>query len=496
MLKPNARIKSGIITFALGISATLACVGGEFQIMKFAQAQPANKSPQVWRGQANTEQYNVPVVSSAVANADLVKINPNPAANVQKDELLLKARLFLAAGDVTSAEKCVTQLEAMNLTYSAKEDQPAYITKLIEQHKNVMSKLRSEGNTEQNRREYADLLTRQSLGLVIKEELDTAEKLARTADAQGVQFNQDIVNKGLDPKSILNRINDKRLAMRPSNLGQGSESQISLATERLVAQAKDILTQGRTALGNGDIEQAEKYCKQAFTFGLTESVFPVGSDTPRRLQSDIAQARLAKAEQIGMDSVYAQSTNNKPTNNSVVQAGSNMPINQSNQIVNAQYNNRVDGNQVRQVSNINESLLDNSMQLEADNHLPFITSDNMTPLGQIEYPVTPENGNGSSSLIDRVQGVNRVGMDISDQVAAEMTRDISAAYRVRESNPEESLNILFQARAKMENTDIDPLQKQNQLKHIDVAIDATKKYIEMNRPRIQIQDANIQVLDE
>jgi len=424
--------KSGFYAFALGVSAMIACAGGLFMSSALAQQPQGSSQPGFVQG-------SVPALEQDFG--------------VRKNQLLLSARKALAAGDIASTERFVSELESLNLQYSEKEDQPQYITALVQQYKDVLQKLRTEGQTEANRKAYADVLNRQAFGLMLKGDLETAEKLAQMSEAQGVMFSQEYVATGLDSKSILKRIQNTKIAKVAESLAANPstpEAQVSLAVQRQLEQAADILQKGRASLAAGQVDQAENFCRQAVALRIPENVYPQGSDSPMRLQGDIARARLG-----------------------VQQAGGNVPagggIANNNTTVPANYNSNVDNTQIRQVSN-------NSLDLPMEGFA--------APLG-LPY--------GENGLLDEA---NRQGLNLVDQINAEMTRDISAAYRVRKNQPQEALNILFNARARVENSELDPMTRQQTLKQIDFAIDATKTFMESNRPQMELKEANALVLEE
>ena len=436
MLEPTKK-KSGYYTFALGVSAIFACVGG--LLISSALAQQPLGSPQ----------------PGFVQNPAPVYQQPGQDLTERKNHLLLSARKALAAGDVASTERFVSELESLNLQYSEKEDQPKHITPLVEQYKVVIQKLRTEGKTEANRREFADLLTRQAIGLMLRGDLETAEKLAQLADAQGVMFNQEAIAKRLDPKSILQRIQDTKVAQATQSLGtnpsQGTQAQVSLAVQKDLEQAATILKQGRAALAAGQVDQAEHFYRQAVALRIPDGVYPQGSDSPLRLQGDIARARLGEPM-------------NQPMN---IQASGNQAGHGAT--ISANYNSGADGTQIHQVRG-------NSFDAPLEGFA--------APLN-LQYA---ENG-----LLD---DASRYSLNLTDQVSAEVTRDISAAYRVRNDAPQEALNILFEARARVENSDLDPMLRQQYLKQVDFSIDATKKFMESNRPRMELKEQNDRVLEE
>ncbi len=387
---------------------------------------------------------------------------PEAETLAKRDALLLKARRALAGGDVATAEKAVNELRGLNLGYTPTEDQPNFVADLIRQHQEITAQLAADGSTEANRRAYADLLTRQSLGLMLKGDLDTAEKLALAADAQGVLFNPEAIQKGFDPKSILSRIKDTRLANRPQHpeiVPPNAGRQVSLAAQKQIAHAGEILREARLALAEGKTDQAEALCRQVAMLGIPDSQFPQGTDTPGSLQSDISAYRLQNGNNTGVALAGGRS------------AGTPQNATQ------AHYNSNADTTQMRQVGNttLSQDLSVQPLQGEA---APL-----RSPLIQTE----------PSGLLDQSE---RYGKSKTDQISAEMARDISAAYRIRTENPNEALNILFQGRAKIENSDLDPLQKQQNLRQIDFSIDATKRYVEQNRPQLELKEQNTRVLEE
>ncbi len=450
VLEPQFGFKSGLVAIlaSLVLVGQIFSVGGNFAL---AQTNGVPVSPEV------------SAISQKMQPKTLVpQAGSETESFVKKESLLLKARRALAGGDVATAEKAISELRELKLAYTPTEDQPNFVADLIRQHQEITARLSADGSTEANRRAYADLLTRQALGLMLKGDLDTAEKLAQTADAQGVLFNPEAIQKGFDPKSILSRIKDIRLANRPQHseiVPSNAGRQVSLAAQKQIAQIGETLREARLVLAEGKIDQAEALYRQVAALGIPDSQFPQGADTPGILQSDIAAYRLRNGNCTG-----------------VALAGGRAAVSPQN-ATQAHYESNVDTTQMRQVGNttLSQDLSVQPLQGEA---APL-----RSPLIQTE----------PSGLLDQSE---RYGKSKTDQINAEMARDISAAYRIRTENPNEALNILFQGRAKIENSDLDPLQKQQNLRQLDFSIDATKRFVEQNRPQLELKEQNARVLEE
>ncbi|MGL6225208.1 MAG: hypothetical protein ACRC10_01120 [Thermoguttaceae bacterium] len=462
-LKPHARIKQ-LLGPMKGVLATVVCVGGFF--LATSQGVSAQSNQQLPLTGNSTALSSTPVQGITQSQQPAFQ-QPTQDIQVRKDQLLLKSRRALAEGDVPSAERFVAELREMNLTYSPREDQPNLIAELIRQHKEVNVRMMNEGATESNRKAVADLLARQSLGLLYKGDLETAEKLALTADAQGVQFSPEAVQKGFDPKSILQQIRDIRLANRSNTQGvyaKDIERQpVSLAVQKQIAQAGELLAKGRVELSAGRTEQAERYAREAAGLGIPDSSFPQGVDTPGRLLSDVAAKRLGNA--------------NNPVGNNIILAGTpNSGQGLQQGVIPAVYDGRNDSGSIQQVSSIENNPL-RSIQGEA------------TPL---QAPTVLPRGE-MGGLLDQSE---RFEKNLTEQMNTELSKDISAAYRLRSENPDGALNMLLEARAKIENSDLDPYIRQQGLRQIDFAIDATRRFREQNRPQLELKETNTQILEE
>lgn len=446
-----------------GVLATVVCVGGFFLATSQGVSAQSN--------QPLPPLGNSPVLSTPHVPGITPSLQPTQDMLVRKDQLLLKSRRALAEGDVPTAERFVAELREMNWTYNPREDQPNLIAELIRQHKEVNVRMMNEGATESNRKALADLLARQSLGLLYKGDLETAEKLALTAEAQGVQFSPEAVQKGFDPQSILQQIRDMRLANRSNTQGAYTKDiarqPVSLAVQKQITQAGELLTQGRVELAAGRTEQAERYAREAARLGIPDSSFPQGVDTPGRLLSDVAAKRLGSV--------------NNPVGNNIILAGAPNPNPSQVQgpqhgVIPAVYDGRNDTGFIQQVSSVENNPL-RSIQGEA----APLQAPTVLPRGEM------------GGLLDQSE---RFEKNLTEQMNTELSKDISAAYRLRSANPEGALNMLLEARARIENSDLDPYIRQQGLRQIDFAIDATRRFREQNRPQLELKEANTQILEE
>ena len=279
-LKPTRKKLSGLLAVVLGLTTAVASVGLLSENMPaFAQNYP----------QPNAQ---VPVANPPVMQA-VPAVNPLQLLQ-QNNRLMIAARTSLAGGDVVTAEQYYQQAVALNAPYTDRDDRPDFIKPLIEGHKNWLILRKTHGDTEQVRRLRAENLTQQAEGFCRHNNLEMAEKLANDAVSQNVGFSIEMVNRQLDPQTLLKKINDAKLlqAEQTNTLGNPNGAMlVSGATMRQAQEMQPVLQQARQLLREGRVAEAEKLAERMVAMNVPESAFETIGDNPTRLMLDIVRMR-------------------------------------------------------------------------------------------------------------------------------------------------------------------------------------------------------------
>jgi len=210
------------------------------------------------------------------------------ATDVDAAALLLDARRALAFGDVPRANRLADQAQRQQATYGVLDDSPTRVKQAIAEYQHAKSQ--PNPSSEAYRRGYAKVLMDQARALLRSGDYDTAERLADTASQQRVTYRP----LEAKPADLLQQIVAKRNSTRPSSPLPGpgmtypSTTSPSLAAKNQVIQ---LVKRARTAMTNGQLELAESLARKADTLGVPDSAFASGEHRPGQVLMEIRTAR-------------------------------------------------------------------------------------------------------------------------------------------------------------------------------------------------------------
>lgn len=442
----------------------------------------------------------LPPVGQITQVAPPVSAGNKSPAQLQSDQWLLEARRALALGDVKTARRYLEQVRSLGLSYGRFEDSPERIEALIQTHENLVAQKAERGQSEGWRRLYAKLLLEQADGLLRWGDLEEAERLAQLAAQQGVTFSPFEVK----PETILERITGER-----AKRAQGSDP---LAQKQRVQQ---ILAQARAAFAAGDLSTAETLAHQAAMLHVPETAFSPQEDSPGRLLADIQQAK----QQGGVRPVGAQAvvpaagayqgnvaaaavydptrdmTRNVPAGvyQPPVTPGSPFRQEIGQPVV-------VESRGMALVRQAEEALRrgDHASAMELFrqstayfNEMDPVTVQRVQDVLQQEAArnvrVLPGTGNMESMNVVTQQQL------AARQLAAEVAQKESRAFSLRETNPEQALQILQDARRSVESATLDLATRDQLLRRLERQIADMQAYVEQNRPRFEREQKNQEI---
>jgi general secretion pathway protein D len=357
---------------------------------------------------------------------------------------LHQARKALAAKDVATAERIAVEVRGMNLAYREFDDRPEYIFTLIQQFKQVAELQRTSGNTEYFRRNYAQLSLNQADVMLRRGEIELATQLTQEAALQNVMYNQSERDAGYDPQAMFRRIEDaKRIrAMNvPAVNVPAQQPVLSQAAQNDLNQAMSMLRQAREAINVGQLDRADQLCRIAMSYKLADSVYPAGSDTPNRILAEIAVRRQQAL------AARSQTPNGAtPAPNGTTQAV------------------------YRSTQNPTQNI-----QQVATQPQPYVAAN--TPIVD-------------QAIRDRQTVISQISSGILQQIseAQRMTRD--------QRNPDAALEILQQAKVRVEQSPLDQATKETFIRQIDRAIEDTVKFINRYQSQFEQDKRNQAVLEE
>ena len=436
MLEPKARIKSGLIAVALGLTTTFSTVGGPFSLL----GNTAGNS-------ATAQEIRQHAVAPATGHQQPVAA-PVQDAYLLSAQKLHASRKAVATRDIATAERLAMEVRAMNLNYRETDDRPEHVLRLIHEYKNVAEIGRSAPNSEQFRRSFAVFSMNQAETMLQRGELDLALQLTQEAANQNVPYNHSERQAGLEPTAMFKRIEDARRVQSmntPTTTSVQMQQPLSQAAQQHMNQSISILRQARDAMNAGQLDRAEQLCQVASKYKLAESVYPVGSDTPNRLLAEIAAKRQsAPSTMVAMQPMTPVAT----------PAVYNAPQNPMQPI-----------QQVR----------DNG---------PAAHPQQVSPMVATNAPIVDQ------VMRDRQTVVNQFSSEIMQQISD--ARKMSQEHR----NPDAGLEILQNAKRRIEESQLDADTKRMFIVHIDRAIQDTVRFVEKYEAQFALDRQNQAVWDE
>jgi len=450
----------------------------------------------------------------------------NPAQRQASDQLLVQARKALAVGDVRRAAQLNEQAKAIGYRYSFQDDQPSKVQASIEKMAQLQQQQQAgNAHTETYRRQYSNLLLEQADALLRWGDIDEAERLA--LDAQKLNLRYSPFENS--PERVLAQVAGARQTggarfVQGQMGGQPSNSSLQLAggmpgaagapgapagPQGMVdakSRVMELVARARIALSQNNIAQAEQLASQAAAMNVPDSAFAPNEDRPSFVLLDVRKVRLAggggdqqpanQALYQGIGPAPAQYAQGEgplgiapavpPTQPMVgpqaapqpAQPGENRPMTQAMQI--AQQGEEAlqkgDPNRAREL--FKQAL---GMQHELD------AATRQLVMGRLQYlgePAVPLNEAAMQQAALRRQ----IGARLAD--AERRARNLQQGY------PLQSLQLLEQARAEIERSNLDEASKQDLMRRADGAIASMRQYIEENKARIELDERNQAVLEE
>ena len=419
-------------------------------------------------------------------------------AKARSDSLLVSARRALAVGDVQRATLALEQAKSLSVQRNFHEDSPAKVEAAVRKYTDLIQRTANK-DSEAYRRRYVELLMDQSEGLLLWRDFDEAERLANDAKKLPVTFGP----FDAKPDDLLKRIATvKRQApgggQNPSSGQQGSRlrdditvglntpnafgggldipfrqdnsstSSVPNATAPDRQRVLELVQQARAALAAGDVRRADQLAREAQSLRVPDSAFQRGDDRPELVLLEVQK-------QLGRGVVPAAGT--MPGARGAAGAPG-QPAGQH-----ALYNPATD--RTRNVPAAGQEPL--AVPPPRDGSQPT----EIPPPGAPPAVMPPAPG--EESLIDKSAAGQQV---LARKVAAELGRQQSEAKRLQETDPKRALEILKQARASVEKAGLDEATRGQFQRSLDRRIAEVQRYIDSNRPRIELNERNEAVKQE
>ena len=318
-MKPTLRLHRGFVAATLGLTLSLTLAVVFSGSILLAQTFPPPN--------ASVRDTAIPPVTPQTATQPAPQTAP-PHIRQLASQKLHEARKAVATKDIATAERLLNEVAAMQLTYQENEDSPTRVQSLVQGYRQLAEHQRTQGNTEQFRREYARFNLMQADTMVMRGELELATQLTQEAAKMDVPFySVEDRNRGLEPMAMVQKINDARRVQSmnaPAAAVPVPQHPLSGASQTNLEQALQLLQQARMTLDAGYIEQAEQFARRAAAYELPEYAFPQGN-TPNRFLTEVAARRQGVSMPPAANPQLAVA-NPSQTPSQIVQAGASQTL--------------------------------------------------------------------------------------------------------------------------------------------------------------------------
>jgi len=422
-------------------------------------------------------------------------------AQKQSDQWLLEARRALALGDVKTAQRYIEQVRSLGLTYGRFEDSPERVETMLRAYQDLMSQKDERGQTEAWRRLYAKLLVEQADGLLRWGDLNEAERLARHALQQGVNFSP----FELKPETILDRVAEEMRRRSPVSVPAADTAPgYAMAAKQ---RAADLLSRARAALNSGDWSTAETYAMQAASFQLPESAFGPGEDSPNRLLAMVQQAKAAAGvvPTAGQSVIPASGNYGAPNvaaaavYNPAADITRNMPASAAQPGLPSgpfQAQPAVPGRGMMLVRQAEEALQRNDVATATEYfrqatayfaELDPATVQRVQDYLQQRAARTSYQAEPPSSEVAMQQQM------LARQLSAELAQKESQALSLRDTDPDRSRQILDEMRGRIQTASVDAAVRDQLLRRLDARLAELDRYVQQNQPILDRQKQNAEI---
>ncbi|HTU24300.1 MAG TPA: hypothetical protein VMF30_02810, partial [Pirellulales bacterium] len=447
----------------------------------------------------------------------------------RSDALLIDARRALAQGDTRRAVAFVEQAKAMNINYGFHDDSPAKVEALIRKTNELAEIDGNKPSTEAARRQRAELLMEQAEHLLRWRVYDEAERLAADAIALRATFGPFDAN----PQALHERIVAERKKQPPQAIGtgtglpatetmaDGAAALLSAPVADTKAQALDLTKKARAALAAMQLDLAEQLAQQAMALRVASTAFGPQEDRPELVILEVAKQRARNQKVVAAKGNGIEVGSKYPVGQAVYEEGRDATRNvqavansQPLEVVTPEYagdempDNAAadapagDGQNARSLIQAGEQALkerntQRALQLfrqayalrdQLDAQAAQRLQDHLQLLSG-----APSGGRAAKTPLESATAKQQLAIK---QLHHEVVRQQEAARKITEKNPKKALEILDKARQMVEASGVDSDAKQKLLRLIGMSKDEVDKYILANKPQLELNEQNNEVLSE
>jgi general secretion pathway protein D len=330
----------------------------------------------------------------------------------------------------------------------------------------------------------------------------------------------------------------------PSNVNSAAQQAANpMAAAR--QNVAELTRQARAAMKAGQLDQAEALAKQADQFQLPNSAFAPGEDRPSVLLFEIRQQRMR-----GNVSGVVQASGQYP----VTAAGGNVSDRNAEPAVydaNRDLTRNVQASSQQNVALLSQRPSTGTQGSGDATQLPQVPPEIIAPPSPATKPmssatngmalfeqgeaalkahdtehayqlfqqaaanindldaVTAQRLQDHLQLLSVSQGKSQAGQGgamvdeavskqqaLYRQVSTELANKVSSARALYATDPKAALALLEDAKAKVENSGLEPSSRDRLIRNVDRAIDETQKFVNENRAQLELTEKNKAVTEE
>ncbi|MCC6493027.1 MAG: general secretion pathway protein GspD [Pirellulales bacterium] len=429
--------------------------------------------------------------AAAAAGAD--------SAKARCDQALLDARRALSVGDLPRAQQFLGQAQQLKVAYEGPGDSPQSVEESIREFQEI-STLRASGGKAW-RIGYAKFLVQQSEALVAWSDLETASRAATEAKQLLPEWN----GTGTTPDDVLRRIDQIRkggstLAVTPAR-----------PTGDAKIQTLEMLAQARAALAAGNLPEAQALAGKASALNVPDSQFGPGEDRPGRLALDLQKA-MSDGKTVQQAGGFA--TTATPQAGNLIEAASASDTSAAMRL--AQAPDAIPlplpgageesaspsgeaaemleaGEQALKAGDRKAALESFRAAYERRSELDLLSQQKVQGHLQMLSSGDGPRDAASGELLDSAAAGQSV---LARQVSADVGKRQSEAAKIRETDPNQSLRILAEARAMVTDSEVSETVKVQLLKRIELSTSETEAYIKAHKSELDLDAANREILGD
>ncbi|QDS97998.1 general secretion pathway protein GspD [Adhaeretor mobilis] len=431
-------------------------------------------NPLAMLGRGPAELKNDPFLGAGTAAGSSNSASPidAPAATSREvgsrdvsDQALLTARQALSVGDLPRAEEYLSRAQLQQVAYQADEDSPERVAASIEECRRIAEVRQSDPRGDAWRHAYAKYLVVQAESLTYWGDLETASRTA----SEAAELSDRFASNEITPQEVLQQIAEIRQQEQQQAVASNTieDSRIVPAGLELpIPVADDSIPQS----SNKNANRAEIRLAQSTISQLPAVELP--SD-----DYDNGQPLITAPQSVGSEGEVLPLPKPGPDNPQEL-------LKQGEELLRS--GQRAAALESFRTAYQQKDSLDIISQQRLQGHLQMLS---VAPAEKRELPSRSAN----TGMLESAGAGQSV---LARQVWSDVSKKQTEATRIRELDPNRSLELLQEATKLVSDSGLDEVTQRRLLSSVTTNLEATERYIKDNQSEIDLASANQAVLDE